>query len=74
MTFYSDKQHSPRGRARSDVWEFRLVFAAIYLVMLVSALFARLTFSRIGENRVQGSIFQEARARTDRVVPFVFMG
>jgi len=74
MSFYSHKQHSRRGRARSEVWEFRLVFAAIYLVMLVSAVFARLNIAHLGENNAKGSIFQEARARTDRVVPFVFMG
>ena len=75
MAFHSDARHHLRGRSRNDVWEFRVAFAATFLVMLVPTVLARLSFSSFGENKgVHRSIFGEASARTDQIVPFMFMG
>jgi predicted MFS family arabinose efflux permease len=64
------------GQGRGDAWQFRLIFAVTFLVMLVATALSRLSFPprREGAGRGHLSILQEARARTDRIVPFVFMG
>jgi hypothetical protein len=77
MTFHVDTRGGHSRRAPSDVRQFRVLFAVTFMVMLVSTLFSRLALSRWGENteaETHRSIFHEARARTDKIVPFMFMG
>ncbi len=74
MTFQTSSEPRRRRRSRSDSWEFRLVFAATFLVMLVPTVISRMALSHWGEERARGSIFHEAGARTDKIVPFMFMG
>lgn len=74
MTFHTGTERRPNRRSRGDVWEFRLAFAATFLVMLVPTVFSRLILSHWGEETARGSIFHEAAARTDKIVPFMFMG
>jgi len=77
MAFHADSHRRPGGRPRSDLWEFRVAFALTFLVMLVPTVFSRLSLSNWGDSSGDGvhrSIFHEARARTDQIVPFMFMG
>jgi len=75
MAFHTDAQHHPGGRSRGDVWGFRVAFAATFVVMLVPTVLARLSLSSFGDKSGEHrSIFSEARARTDQIVPFMFMG
>ena len=77
MAFHADTHRRPDGRRRRAVWEFRVAFALTFLVMLVPTVFSRLSLSHWGESAGDGahrSIFHEARARTDQIVPFMFMG
>ncbi len=71
---YQVQSHRPAGRVRSDLWEFRLLFAATFLVMLVSTVVSRLIPVHSHDAEPRGSIFREAAARADRIVPFMFMG
>ena len=74
MTFQTGTEPRPSHRPRGDAWEFRLVFAATFLVMLVPTVISRLAMSNWGEEAARGSIFHEAATRTDKIVPFMFMG
>ncbi len=77
MTFHTNTQHHPVGRSRADVWQFRVAFAATFLVMLVQTVVSRMLLTKCGENESVGphqSILREARARTEQMVPFMFMG
>jgi hypothetical protein len=61
------------GNPRSDVWEYRLAFGATFLVMLVPTALSRLSLGYWSGRRPRMSILREAGARTDRILPFVFM-
>ena len=54
-----------------------MAVALTFVVMLVPTVFSRLSFLHWGESKgddAHRSIFHEARARTDQIVPFMFMG
>lgn len=72
-----NSQVGSKARPRSSI-EFRLLFAATFVVFLVDTCIARLLPWRSTERGVVASthksIFDESRARTDQVVPFFFMG
>jgi len=74
MAFHIHIPHNPTRHLRSDAWQFRVAFAATFLAALVPILFSRLTLSHWNGTVGRGSIFHEARARADRIVPFIFMG
>jgi hypothetical protein len=75
MIYRVDSEGYKRGQTRGDVWEFRLVFGATFLLMLVPTVFSRLSLSHWGgTGGGHQTIFQEAASRTDRVIPFMFMG
>jgi hypothetical protein len=73
MTFHVETRRSARARVPSHQWEYRLLYAVTFLVMLAPAALSRLLLLRWGD-RERGSIIQEARAEADRILPFVFMG
>jgi hypothetical protein len=72
MTYHVDTRDIA-GRAQSDKWEFRLLFMTIFVAMLLSTVISRLIPSRHTLTAYEGSIFHEAGARTNRIVPFLFM-
>jgi hypothetical protein len=77
MAFQSEIPRGASERSRTDVWEYRLVFTGTFIAMLVVALFSRCCVSHWRANSGVGahkSIFHEAKARTDQIAPFVFMG
>jgi hypothetical protein len=74
MAFQFDGPRGPSGRARANLWEFRVLFAGTFLIMLVSTLFSRLMPAHRGADAARGSILHEASARAERIVPFMFMG
>ncbi len=76
MAFHAETHRRASDRSRRDGWEFRVAFALTFLVMLVPTALSRLSFSYWSVRRgdVHRSIFHEARARTDQIVPFMFMG
>ncbi len=68
------ESHGPSlGSGRSDVWEYRLAFGATFVVMLVPAVLSRLGRDYWSDRRNRPSIIRDAAARTDRILPFVFM-
>ncbi len=74
MTFHVEILRKAPRRKRNNVWEFRLLYAATFVVMLIPTVFSRLTLEHLGEGHERGSIFHEAGVRADRIVPFMFMG
>jgi hypothetical protein len=75
MTDQVDSEGRPRGQTRGEIWEFRLAFAATFILMLVPSVCSRLSLSHWGGTRsVHQSIFEEAASRTGKVIPFMFMG
>jgi hypothetical protein len=64
---------SPADRSRSDLWEYRSAFAVTFAVMLVPTILSRLGRAHRAGDMRRRSIFGEAGARTDRVLPFMFM-
>lgn len=75
-THAPSRSHAKRGR--KDVWEFRLLFAASFLVFFIAALIERLMPSywlgRTGEPRKSRSILGEAKDAANTYVPYAFMG
>jgi hypothetical protein len=72
MTFHVEAQSSGRMReSNHDVWAYRLLLAMLYPMMLVPTVLSR---ALLLNRRRRGSIFSEARARVDRILPYVFMG
>jgi hypothetical protein len=75
MTYQVDSEGRPGGQTRGENWEFRLAFAATFVLMLVTSVCSRLSLSHWGgTGSVHQSIFEEAASRTDKVIPFMFMG
>jgi hypothetical protein len=72
MTYHTDT-YSAAQRGQSDKWEFRLFFMATFVAMLLSTVISRLIPSRQIHAGHRGSIFHEANARTNRILPFLFM-
>lgn len=78
MTIEAGTRSTRHGRHRSSVVEFRLFFAATFLVFLLTVAVSRLLpwnwFEHGNDDAARRSIIDEAKARADRLVPFVFMG
>jgi hypothetical protein len=75
MTLETDVGSIRHHKTKRDEREFRLVYACIFAISLVSAVFSRLmTRRRVSRDDTDKSIIQEARTRTCRFVPFFFMG
>lgn len=75
MTLETEAGHGPHFHPRQDEREFRLVYAGIFTISLVAAVFSRLMpWRRDVRGELQKSVIQEARTRTSRIVPFFFMG
>lgn len=58
---------------RSSQSESRLIFLTVFMMFLVATFVMRLAPWHWGDIR-RNSIFGEARASTDRLMPFLFMG
>lgn len=58
---------------RSGRAESRLLFMTVFMMFLVATFITRLMPWHWGDIR-RNSIFGEARASTDRLMPFLFMG
>jgi hypothetical protein len=69
-----DAKYRHRSRTGNDPWDYRFVFALMFAVMFVSTVLARLSPSNWGAWSSHQSVFKEAVARTDTIVPFLFMG
>ncbi len=75
MTLETEVGNDLRFKLHQDEREFRIVYAGIFTISLVAALFSRLTpWRRQRSGDEHKSIIQEARTRTNRIVPFFFMG
>jgi hypothetical protein len=72
MTYHVDSYSAAR-RGQSDKWEFRLLFMATFVAMLLSTVISRLIPARHVYTAHRGSIFHEANTRTNRILPFLFM-
>jgi hypothetical protein len=76
MTVETDVEAGRHFRARKDERQFRLVYAVTFAISLVAVVFARLApwRRRTRAHETHKSIIGEAKARTSRIVPFLFMG
>ena len=78
MALETDIRHVAVPRGRPHAIEFRLLHGALYSIFLSSALVGRLMpwswMSRPADGLSRRSIFAEAKASTDRIMPMVFMG
>jgi hypothetical protein len=76
MTYETEIGTGQQFQTRKEKREFRWIYAVIFTIALVPALFSRLTPWRrpklAGEKHK--SIIEEARIRTCAIVPFFFMG
>jgi hypothetical protein len=75
MTLETEAGSGSHLHSRQDEREFRLVYAGIFTIALVAAVFMRLMpWRREVRGELHKSVIQEARTRTSRIVPFFFMG
>lgn len=73
MTHIRPDKHS--SRRAIEVAEFRLIFVVSFMAFLLGAIVSRLLPRRRGAATADRtkSIFAQARAATDRTIPFAFM-
>jgi hypothetical protein len=71
---------APRDRRRSfpgalDKAQYRLIFAVCFTAFLLETIAARaMPWSQTPPGELKRSILAQARAATDRTIPFAFMG
>ena len=67
---------APRRAPRRKPAEYRLYFAIVFVVALPVALVGRLFPRRLADGGAEErrSVWAEARALTDTVIPYLFMG
>ena len=76
MALETDIRHHAVPKWRHHEIEFRLLHGALYPVFLTTSVLTRLMPWRwLARNAPpRRSIFQEAKASTDKIVPMLFMG
>ncbi|MFZ5690056.1 MAG: hypothetical protein ACOY5F_02245 [Pseudomonadota bacterium] len=78
MALETDTRHVATMRWRHGEIEYRLLHAVLFGVLVASIGLSRLMpwrwFERRESEAVRRSIFCEARATTNKIVPMVFMG
>lgn len=76
MTVETDVGTGAHFRLRQDERQFRWFYAVIFTISLVLAALSRLApwAGRGPAGEPAKSIIHEARTRTNRIVPFFFMG
>ncbi len=78
MALEADTRHVATVRFRHSEIEYRLLHAVLFGVLLVSIALSRLMpwrwFARSVEAASRRSVFCEARATTNKILPMVFMG
>ncbi len=72
MAFEAHIEHAAGSHGRGHHTERRLMRGTLYSVVFTAALVGRLMPWTWRAGR--GSIFKEAKASTDRIMPMVFMG
>jgi len=76
MSLEADFRPDLAARGRHHEIEFRLLHGTLYSIFLTSALIRRLVpwKWRRSWRKGRSTIFQEAKASTDRITPMVFTG
>ena len=77
MAFELGARSNPHPPTRKDGMELKLYFAVAFVVFLVPAAMIRIVPRAWSGQPARGqrrSIFNEARARAGKIVPFLFMG
>lgn len=76
MTFETENGTAQHFQRRKEERQFRSIYAVVFTISLISAVFTRLMARRRTEQAGEKheSIIEEARARTYGIVPFFFMG
>lgn len=78
MALEADTRHVATVRLRHGQIEYRLLHVVTFAVLVVSIALSRLMpwhwFSRTERTGLRRSVFCEARATTNKILPMVFMG
>ena len=78
MALEADTRHAATVRWRHDEIEYRLLRAVLFAIFVASIALSRLMpwrwFERRTGETARRSVFCEARATTNKILPMVFMG
>lgn len=78
MALEADTRHVATDHWRHGENEYRLLYAALFVMFVASTALSRVMpwrwFVRRTDEAARRSIFCEARATTNKIVPMVFMG
>ena len=78
MALETDTRHAGTTRWRHDEIEYRILHAALFSIFVTSIALSRLMpwrwFARSAEKAARRGVLCEARARTTKIAPMVFMG
>ncbi len=74
-TMSGSRAMKPGSPGPLDKAEYRLIFAVCFAAFLLEAIAARaMPWSSAPAGEPRKSVFAQARAATDRTIPFAFMG